>query len=103
VATALAAAVRMAVIERASATQASSPVTGSKVSTTPWCEGRPTSMLRGKTLRTLAPNIAVSPMAPGITPNMRPSSKCMIERSSWRVCPAESAIIAARTAGMQTS
>jgi hypothetical protein len=103
VATALAAAVRMAVMVRASATQASSPLTGSNSSTTPWCDGRPTSKFFGKTLSTLAPKAKVSPMAPGMTPNIRPSVKCMIERNSCRVSPADRAIIACRTTGMQTS
>src|ERR1700733_13378957 len=80
VATALAAAVRMAVISPASTTQTGAPVSGSNRMTSPWCDCFPFAKFSWKTLISFAPNGADAPIAPG-----------------------DRAIIASRTIGMHTS
>jgi hypothetical protein len=103
VAAAEAAAVRIAVTSPAWITAAGAPVWGSKIATSPWCDWPPSARFSGKMLISLAPNSRPAPMAPGITPNRWPSSRSIMLRSVWRVCPADSAIIASRTSGMTTS
>jgi hypothetical protein len=46
---------------------------------------------------------ALAPSAPGMMPKRWPSASGMMERRSCLVSPAEKAIIASRTSGMQTS
>lgn len=103
VATALAAAVRIAVTSPAWTTQTGAPVSGSNRTTRPWCDCRPLAKFSGKTLISLAPNGAASPIAPGMIPKARPWASGMIERRCWRVTPFEKAIIASRTMGIATS
>ena len=102
-ATALAAAVRIAVISPAWAMQTGAPLCPSNSTTTPWCDWIPLAKLPGKTLISLAPNTSPSPRAPGMIPNTPLGPSGRIERRCWRVWPLEKAIIAARTRGMHTS
>jgi hypothetical protein len=73
VATALAAAVRMAVISPAWTAQTGAPVSGSNRMTGPWCDCIPRAKFSWKTLINFAPNGACAPIAPGMMPNKRPS------------------------------
>src|ERR1700722_951345 len=51
----------------------------------------------------LAPKAAVSPNAPGMIPNRRPSASGMMDLSSWRVLPLEKSIMACLTIGIHAS
>ncbi len=75
VATALAAAVRMAVTSPAWTTQTGVPVSGSKSTMRPWCDWRPCAAFSGKMLMSFAPKGALAPSAPGMMPKRWPSGE----------------------------